>query len=217
MKQTRRFVLVLVMVLIVTGAVSLRSAENKKDLVFAESLEQTAVVVDGKEITLAELAFYIAYEEREIEKKAYIYNPGDTGEYWKLFNHFLFLRKEGKDAVIDMAVHDAVFYELAVEEGIALDDEESKRLSNFQYDFWSDLEEEQREALGVGEDVIKESMRRLAVAEKYQYVRAAAEGKSFDSYSIGGSAYEELLSEHVWEINEDVWSRISFGGITVEH
>lgn len=217
MKQTRRFVIILIMFLIVTGAVSLRSAENKKDLVYAESLGLAVAEVDGEELVLADLAFYIAYEEREIEKKAYIYNPKNTGEYWRLFSHFLFLRKEGKDAVMDMAIHDTIFYDLAVKEGIALDEEELQRLSNAQYDFWSDLEEEQREALGVGEDVIKESMRRLAVAEKYQYVRAAEEGKSFDSYSIGGSAYGELLAEHEYEVNEDVWGRISFGGITVKH
>ncbi len=217
MRQTRRFVVILLIFVVVAGAVSLRSAEEKEDLVFAESLDLTAAVVDGKEITLADMAFYIAYEEGEIEKKAYIYNMKDTGEYWKLFSHYVFLRKEGKDAAMDMAVHDTIFYELALEEGIVLDEEEELRLANSQYDFWSDLEEEQREALGVGEDVIKESMRRLAVAEKYQYVLAAMEGKSAASYSVGGSAYEELLTEHTCEIRKDVWNRIRFGGITVNH
>lgn len=217
MKQTRRFVIILIIFVVVAGAVSLRSAEEKEDLVFAESLDKTAAVVDGKALTLADLAFYIAYQEGEIEKKAYIYNMEDTGEYWKLFNHYVFLRKEGKDAAMDMAIHDAIFYELALAEGIVLDEEEELRLANAQYDFWSDLEEEQREALGVSEDVIKESMRRLAVAEKYQYVLAAMEGKSFASYSVDGSAYEELLTEHTFEIEEDVWSRTRFGGITVNH
>ena len=57
MRQTRRFVVILLIFVVVAGAVSLRSAEEKEDLVFAESLDMTAAVVDGKEITLADMAF----------------------------------------------------------------------------------------------------------------------------------------------------------------
>ena len=71
-----------------------------------------------------------------------------------------------------MAVHDRIFYAMAEKEGITLEEEEEKRLSNSQYDFNSDLEEEQKEWLGVSEDELNESMRKLALAEKYQSIYA---------------------------------------------
>lgn len=98
-----------------------------------------------------------------------------------------------------------------------MNEEEEQRLSNSEYDFWSDLDEDGRAALGVSEDVIRESMRKLAVAEKYQYIYAATNGEDFDAYSVDGSAYSQLKEEHTCVINKNVWSRVPFGSITVDH
>lgn len=213
----RRFIITIIIIALVTGAVSIRSGQTKEKLVFSESTDMVAVTVDGAELTLADLAFYIAYEERLMEQEAYIYNSKDTGEYWRIYSNHIFLRQKAKDTAINMAIHDEIFYELAVAEGITLNDEEEQRLSNSEYDFWSDLDEDGRAALGVSEDVIKESMRKLAVAEKYQYIYAATNGEDFDAYSVDGSAYSQLKEKHTCVINKNVWSRVPFGSITVDH
>lgn len=213
----RRFIIALFLIVIVLGAVSLRTGQTKEKIVFAESTDMLAVTVDDAELTLADLAFYIAYEEGVMEKEAYIYNSEDTGEYWRLYSNHTSLRKAAKAAAMDMAIHDEIFYELAVAEDITLNEEEEQRLSNSEYDFWSDLDEDGRAALGVSEDVIRESMRKLAVAEKYQYIYAATNGEDFDAYSVDGSAYSQLKEEHICVINKNVWSRVPFGSITVDH
>ena len=217
MKKKIQFTAIIVMIVVGLGFLAYREYESKQDLVFAEALDEVAVTVDGRELTLEDLAFYIAYQEQQIEKAARIYNPEDTGEYWNVYTNHTFLREEGKSTAMNMAVHDEIFYQLAEAEGLELSAEEEQYLANDLYDFWSDLEEEQRMSLGVGEDVLAESMRKIALAEKYQYLLAAMEQKKFEDYSIAGTAYEKMLGEHTYEVKEAVWDRVRFGGVTVNH
>lgn len=217
MKQKLQTTAVLLVIVILLGMISIREYDSRRDLVFAESVEEVVLTVDERELTLADMAFYIAYQEREIEQSARIYNREDTDEYWNLYTNHTFLREEGKRAVIEMAVHDEIFYQLAVEEGIELSAEEEEHLANDQYDFWSDLEEEQREALGVEQTILAESMRKLALAEKYQYLLAAMEQKQFEDYAFSGQEYLEMLEEHTYEVEEFIWDRIRFGGVTYHH
>lgn len=43
------------------------------------------------------------------------------------------------------------------------------------------------------------------------------ENSDFEDYSISGAAYQRMLSEHEYEIEDAVWDRVDFGGITVDH
>lgn len=217
MKQKLQFTVVLLIFVIFLGVVAVRERMQRTDIEFPKALDTVVVAVDDKELLLKDLAFYIAYQEGKIEEEARVYNPEDTGEYWRLHTNDVFLREAGKQKVIDMAVHDEIFYQLALAEGVELTEEEEEHLANDQYDFWSDLEEDQREGLGVSEDVIKESMRKLALAEKYQSLLSAMYDSEMESYSIGGQAYERMLEEHTVTVDESIWDRVHFGGITLDH
>lgn len=217
LKQKLRFIAVVLILVVVLGALAFQEQKKRQDIVFAESLEMVAVTVDERELTLRDMAFYIAHQELEMEDMARIYNAEDTGEYWNLYTNHTFLRAEAKQSVMDIAIHDEIFYQLALQEEIELTAEEEAHLANDQYDFWSDLEEEQREALGVSEEVLKESMHKLALAEKYQYLLAEMNHKTYDDYAVGGLAYEKMLLEHTYSVNESVWTKIGFGSITVDH
>lgn len=217
MRQKLTFTAIVIALVIMAFIVAYREQESKQKLSFPDSLELTAVTVDGKVLTLRDMAFYIAYEEGQIERDAKVYNPDNTGEYWNLFTNHTFIRSAGKQTAMDMAVHDEIFYQLAMTEGLELTEEEETYLVNDQYDFWSDLEEEQRKRLGVSEDDVKNTMRKLALAEKYQYLLAAMNNKDFDEYSITGAAYQKLLEEHDYELDTATWDRVPFGSITVNH
>lgn len=217
MRQKLTFTAIVIALVIMAFIVAYREQESKQKLSFPDSLELTAVTVDGKVLTLRDMAFYIAYEEGQIEQDAKVYNPDNTGEYWNLFTNHTFIRSAGKQTAMDMAVHDEIFYQLAMTEGLELTEEEETYLVNDQYDFWSDLEEEQRKRLGVSEDDVKSTMRKLALAEKYQYLLAAMNNKDFDEYSITGAAYQKLLEEHDYELDTATWDRVPFGSITVNH
>lgn len=217
MKQKLCFTAILLVAVVFLGISAVREGRMRQDLSFPDSLDEVAAIVDGRALTLRELAFYIAYEEGQIEEDARIYNPENTGEYWGIYTNHTFLREEGKKTAMDMAIHDEIFYQLALEEGIELTEEEETYLANSQYDFWSDLEEEQKERLGAEEDAIKESLRRIALAEKYQYLLAKMQNRDFEDYSISGRAYQKMLDEHMYEVCDAIWDRVDFGGITVDH
>ena len=157
MRQKLRFTAVLVVLLIILGTASYREQGKRQKLSFPESLDLVVMAVDGEQVTLREMAFYIAYEEGNMEDAAIIYNPDNTDEYWQLYINHTFLREQAKQTVVDMTIHDTLFYQMATAEKITLSEEEEQYLVNDQQDFWSDLTEEQRARLGVDEETIDAS------------------------------------------------------------
>ena len=111
--QKIKKVLVVSIIAAVFIVIWVMSYDSKKMLVFRDSLDKVVVTVDGKDLTIKEIAFYVAYEETTIEEQAYVYDPEDTGAYWKLHIDGQFIRVAGKQAALDMAIHDEIFYELA--------------------------------------------------------------------------------------------------------
>lgn len=217
MKQKLKITALLLLILSVLGITSLRNYEQRKKLVFAEALDTVAVTVDGQALTLGELAFYIAYEEGKMEQAARIYNRENTDAYWRIYTNRTFFRQEGKQAALEMAIHDEIFYRLALAEDIKLSEEEEAHLANDQYDFWSDLEEEQRKKLGISRAELDAGMYKAALAEKYQYLLAEIKQREFEEYSFQGQAYKLMLEQHTCVVEEAVWERVPFGSITVNH
>lgn len=217
MRQKLRFTAVLVVLLIILGTASYREQGKRQKLSFPESLDLVMVTVDGEQVTLREMAFYIAYEEGSMEDAAIIYNPDNTDEYWRLYTNHTFLREQAKQTVVDMTIHDTLFSQMAAKEGVVLSEAEEQYLANEQQDFWSDLTEEQRESLSVSEDTLDETMRKMALAQKYQSILAEMEQVDYEDYSIGGTEYEKLLAQHTCELDETTWDRVPFGSITVDH
>lgn len=207
--------MVLLLLVLILGIYSLQTGSGKTKLVVSESLEEQVAVVNGHGLTIADLAFYIAFVEGQVEEDALVYNPSNTRAYWMLHANGTFITTEARQTAMDMAVHDELFGQLAKEKGFELDDSEEKLLANTQYDFWCDLSEEQREALGVGQEVLNASMRKIALAEKYQQMSAKMNDAEFEAYSYQGEAYHKLLETYDYEVKEDIWRRIPFGKVTV--
>ena len=217
MEKRIRFTVILVLILIVLIAFSSQSAKKKENLVFNQSLDKVAVSVDEKNLSLSDIAFYVAYEEKTIQEQAIVYNPDHPNQYWNLHTDGQFIKVSAKQAVIDMAVHDEIFYEIAAAEGITLDADETEYLSNDEMDFWSDLSDWQKEQLGITEQQLDEQMEKIALANKYQSVLAQMNNKEYEAYNFDGDDYAKLLAEHTYEINEEVWDRVNFGNITLDN
>lgn len=215
MDLTRRFITILSVVVLVLGALSVRNYENRKDLIFAEALDEVAVTIDGVELTLADMAFYVAYQEREVQKGAVIYNRERPLKYWNAHTNGVFVRSVAEEAVVDMAVHDEIFYRMALADELVLDEREELYLANEVYDFCSDLTEKQFKQLGVTAEELETCMRKIALANKYQSILTQIEDIDYTAYDYTKPAYEELLTLHEVVVNEDVWDRISVGNITI--
>ncbi len=209
---------VLLVALAVMGIRSYQKGQGKTMLVYADSLEQVAAEVNGSTLILRQLAFYVAYEEDEVERQAYIYNPKDTNIYWNLHANNTYIRTAARNAAIQMALHDELFYQMAVEEGVNLSREEEDTLSEKIREYWTELVDYGKaERLGVDRDDVAQTMRKMAYAQKMQYIYAITQGMDEEDFGFTADAYQQFLKEQDYTIEEDVWGRVDFGNVTLTH
>lgn len=213
----KRYIVLLVFSCIVLMALGYGTWKNKQEIEYSSCLQETAFTANGEKIKMSALGFYILYEEGEIEKQAQIYNPDNTKDYWNLRMDGKFVQSRAKDNIMNMAIHDMLFYQEAVKKQLALDGEEEKIYRNVVSDFWMDLLDIQLEKMPLSEEFVIESLRKKALAEKYQKILAEKNKKSFAAYDCDGYAYEEWLKKQDVKINDKIWKRIPVGDITLEH
>lgn len=218
MKKKYIVTLVLLVLVIGLGIISYVRGNNREDLVYRDNLDKVVLTVDGADLTLKDLAFYIAYEEKEVEELAKVYDESDTKKYWNLHIDGVFVKLSAKSAIIQMAVHDEIFYQLALEMELCLNEEEKAKLDISTEDFWNDLSDYDRTMkLGVDKEDISLQMEKIALAEKYQMILAGMNGYEYEDYAFSKEAYQEVLKEHKYKVKESVWNRIPIGDVTLEH
>lgn len=217
MKRRLITTVVLLALAVLTGTEFVRTIETRQDLVYARSLSKVAVTIDDKELTLSDVAFYVAYQEKTVQQDAVIYDPEKPHKYWNAHTNGEFVRVVAEQAIVDMAVHDEIFYQLAIAEGIALDEREEAYLANEIYDFCSDVTEEQLEKVGMTTADVALTMSKIALANKYQSILAQMENVEYTEYDYTGSVYADFIAGYEIVVNESVWDRISVGNITVNN
>lgn len=220
MRMTKKSIFTAILTAAVTAAVAIFAIcqqENKKEIVYSEHLADTIAKIDGEKLTLREMAFYVAYEEMQVEEQARIYSPEDTNDYWNLHTDGQFVKVTAKSAALDMAVHDTLFYQLATEEELTLSEEEKAACENSASDFCLDLEPEQLESLGITEEDILASSYRLALSEKYQQKLSQDNDVEYAAFDIAGTWYARLKEEHKIKIYYNLWNRVPFGSVTLNH
>lgn len=216
----KRFIitLVLAVLVIILGLYSYSVGGTRQKLKYNESLDSVAVVVDGEQLTLTDTAFYVAYEEQQVEQQALVYNPEKTNKYWNLHIDGEFVKIAARNAAIQMAIHDEIFYRMALDEGIELTDEEIQYARNSLEDFLYDMEDlNQQDKINVDRDVYEATIMKVALAVKEQEIYAASKGEKTEHYDFSEDAYRELLKKHDYEINKGVWNRVDFGNVTLDH
>ncbi len=116
---------------------------------YKASLEKTAVEVNGTFLTLRDMAFYVTYEEAEVAKQAIEYDEDDPKHYWNTRLNGTYVRVAARNAAIQMAIHDELFYQMAMKEGIELTDEEEKSYRMTEQDFWGDMVDAEKDVVSV--------------------------------------------------------------------
>ena len=64
---------------------------------------------------------------------------------------------------------------------------------------------------------MNETMKEIALAEKYQRKLAEENNATYAAYNYDGYDYEQLLKEHDVEIKRRVWDRVNVGNVTLVH
>ena len=95
-----------------------------KTIDFKEHLDETVLELDGEKYPLRELAFYVAYEEQLIQQQALAYDATNPNAYWNTHINGHFMRVYARNEAMNMLIHDLIFYEMALELGMELDQEE---------------------------------------------------------------------------------------------
>ena len=205
-------------VILIVSYIRYGSDKDTDWLVYADSLDEVAADVNGQDITLRDMAFYIAYDEMKVEEQAEIYNPEDTSRYWNVATNGVFLRVISKKSVMDKAIHDEIFYRMAVEENIELTDEDEQEIADAQNLFWNSIMYgDKLEKLGVTEEDLNNTIRKIDIAQKYQSIYAKEHNKAMEDYDNDSEDYKALLEENEYHIHDDVWDRVHYGEITLEH
>ena len=215
--QKKRIWFITILILLVLLLISLFASERRGKIVYREYLSEDILTVDGEKLQLGDLAMYIAYEELKVEDEAAAYDYYATNKYWNLHTSGRFVKEVAKTHVIEMAVHDEIFYRQAMAEKLTLVEKEEELLRSRQEDFWTDMTEEQQERLGVDKAEIDRQLEKAALAQKYQNQIAAENNSDFDGYSAGAEPYEQILKEHKYKLNEKLWDRVDFGNIILNH
>lgn len=201
--------------LVVLFLIAIFHDDQKEELVYNQSLDLVAVTVEGEDLTLYDLAFYIAYEEGMVNEQAMIYDPSDPQAYWNIHTNGEFIRISARDAAVDMMIHDYVYARDAAKDGMSLSAEEEKACDNSAQDFWNDLTQEQREALGIPEEQVYTVCRQIGLAERWAEYLHETEGRDLASYQVGGKAWEEQRDSMDIVYHNDVLDRIEMGTITL--
>lgn len=210
-------VIVIMLALLAAAAIAAYArAKSIQKIDYAEHLDDVAVTIDGEEYKFRDLAFYLAYQEQSVDEQAKVYSLENKNEYWNLHTNGSFIRLEAKNMAMDMAVHDVIFYQLALQDGVSLSQEEKDYVENKENDFWNDLEEEGQERLGVSREEITQTFEHMALAQREQQLLADSKGVDYREYNVGEDMYQKLLEEHTYKINDKLWERLDFGNIILD-
>lgn len=215
----RKFWLTIILVIAVsiTGYMALQNQTSNKKITYSEHLNETAVIVNDTKITLREMAFYVAYEEANVEEQAEVYDSDAPWKYWNIHTNGEFVRVAAKERAMSMAIHDEIFYEMAVEDEIELTDDERKLLENDEQDFWSDLTDiDGANKMGVAQEDIFASMEKIALAQKYQDIYAQLHDADTKDYDYTEDAYKKLLEKNTYK-SKSVWESVPMGHVTLNY
>lgn len=190
---------------------------GNKQFSYKEHLEDTVFELDGEQYTLEQINYYIAVQEREVEKQAQVYNPDNTLEYWNIHTNREYIRNSSKEAVLDTAIHHMLLSTEAKEKGITLTKDEEQLAQSSASDLSYDLEDWQKERAGITDEILYEMADKTALAEKYQTILAEENKKNYGSYDYSGKSYKEMLKEHNLVVNEKLWDEVLIGEVTLNH
>lgn len=76
--------IVLIAVVLVMLMRNNNSMTNARPLVYRESLDEVAAQINDEKLTLRDMAFYVGYEEYQIQQEALVYDPDDPNRYWSM-------------------------------------------------------------------------------------------------------------------------------------
>lgn len=220
-----------VILLLVIGAVlafcilsSLYIHRNK--FVYEESLDETVLAVDGRQVTLREFGYYIYKVEQFVNEQAIVYDASHPLEYWN--KHFrvgrigAFVSVLARDEAYSLCICDMIYEDMALGQGYSLSKEERDEAAAEADKMYRAMSDRQLSKTGLTREIIEQIKCRKKLIAKFakDYVRTidftGYEGYREELISAGGEYYEkQILPKHKVKCNENIKKGLKFGRITV--
>lgn len=216
-KKAIPWIIAAAVVIVILGIGVRQGVESRKIFVYKDHLDDTAVTIDREALTFRDLAFYVVYEEWQVQKSAYVYDQDKPQNYWNSHVNGRFITVEARNVAMDMAVHDHILLRMAQDKGVVLSSDEKSTLEDRRTDFFENLYDDQTERLPVSYSVLNESMGDIALVEKYQQQLADEHHDTFASYAYDGKAFRELKKKHEVKVNKNLWSKVPMGRVTLNN
>ncbi len=195
-----------------------------KTVDFSSHLSETAVTVDGEEIPLKTLGYYVMVTEENVDLLASLYDPSDTFSFWRLHINTTFVVSAAKKGAMNTCIRDILYSNRAVELGISLDDDDEEKIMDEAADIEDGLSMKQRMATQLDAQSLVPILERVYLARKYA-VKLSEEMDFTTEYGqsagvalgVGGAYFEEAYEAADIKINEKLWKKVSLGNITIGH
>lgn len=201
---------------------------HKNKFVYEKSLDEVVLTVDGREVSLRELGYYIYYVETEVDKQARIYNPEDPLDYWN--THFsaglssAYVSEMAMDAILGNCVCDLIYEEMAIGKGYELTKEEEESAKKQAQSTFSAMTEKQKSVTGLSQDDVELFFVRKALVIKYaaDFCRetdfSGYSGYREELISYAGEYYKEkILPLHEVQYNYEIINELKPGRITTDY
>nr|MBQ8251843.1 hypothetical protein [Lachnospiraceae bacterium] len=226
-KETKRGLIILltIVIVIMTGLGIDAFMKYKNKFVYEEHLDDIALTVDERSITLRELGYYVYTVEMQIDKQARLYNPEDPLDYWNTrFNNGVdgaYISEMAREAVFGTCACDLIYEQMAAEAGYELSQEEKTSVEETAQKLYDNMSGEQKRKTGMTLELAVEAGMRKALVLKF--ASEYFDDVDFNGYSgyreelvsYSGDYYKkEILSKHDVQYETKIYDEMKLGRIT---
>lgn len=130
--------------------------------------DDVALTVDGENLTMAEMLYYIYSYESQIDYMDQMYQYYFNTGYWDMeIEEGKTVRQDAKDQSMDTAIRYEILYREAVKNNYSLTDEEIATIKENSSSVIEQMSDEQIKLTGFTEEAITEIQQKWAITDKY--------------------------------------------------
>lgn len=160
--------------------------------------DDVALTIDGENLTMAEMLYYIYSYESQIDYMDQMYQYYFNTGYWDMeIEEGKTIRQDAKDQSIDTAIRYEVLYKEAIKNGYSLTDEEIATIKENSAAVIEQMSKEQLALTGFTEEAITEIQQKWAITDKYY--EALIDSFDIDDKAIKAGIDKEQYKEYSTE------------------
>lgn len=209
-----------IVTLILLASVTTLVYRSKTAFSYEKALEKTAIRIIEEKIPLKSLSYYFMIEEESVNETALAYDEENPKAYWGLYINQAFVSEEARNTAIDYFLRDHLYYQLAMQEGMSLTQEEWEEIYLKTEDIIEGLTEKQK-SLHMTEEDIEQALAENQLADNYVLKQAKEQELQITEevlsayYGINSTFFKELKEEKQVTYNEKLLEEIKLGSLTI--